>query len=69
MEKSVLFHEENAQLSRRFRQFFIGTQVAAFGGILNLAFFGNKLFDSENLLFFRFDLIAFVVGIGVTLLL
>ena len=66
LENSGLFQEDNQLVSIRFRQFFIGTQIAALGGIFNLIFFGDKLFGGQNLLFIRCDLIAFVVGIVIT---
>ena len=65
-EKSGLFQEDNKIFSDRFRQFFIGTIIAAIGGILNLILFGDQLFDSHNLLFFRLDFIAFIIGIVIT---
>ena len=66
MKKSGLFQEENSLLTGGFRQFFIGTQIAAVGGILNLILFGNKLIDSSNVLYFRLDFIAFVIGLFAT---
>jgi len=47
-EKSGLFQEDNKIFSDRFRQFFIGTIIAAIGGILNLILFGDQLFDSHK---------------------
>ena len=61
-----MFQEEDLLRTDRFQAFFIATAVAAIGGILNLTFFGNKLIDSENLLYFRLDFIALFLGICVT---
>ena len=66
MEKPDVPQAESPFLTSRFRQFFWGTQIAAIGGILNLIIFGEKLIDSERLLFVRLDLIAFVIGVIVT---
>ena len=66
MEKSGLFQEDNPLLSRQLRQFCIGTQIAAIGGILNLILFGESLMRGENFLYFRLDLIALVIGVIVS---
>ena len=66
VENPALFQEDNPILSVCFRQFFLGTQIAVMGGILNLIFFGDELTDSQNVFFFRLDLIAFIAGIVVT---
>ena len=66
MSKSGLFQEEDLLQTDRFQTFFIATIVAAIAGLLNLTFFGNKLFDNENILPIRLDFIAFVIGIGIT---
>ena len=69
VEKTGLFQDDNKIFSDRFRQFFIGTIVAAIGGILNLIVFADNLFDSQSLLLFRLDFIGFSLGIVITALL
>jgi len=66
MSKSGLFQEEDLLRTDRFQTFFVATIVAAIGGILNLTFFGNKLIDDDNILYFRLDFVAFVIGIIIT---
>ena len=66
VEKTGLFQDDNKIFSDRFRQFFIGTIIAAFGGIFNLIVFAENLFDSQNLLLFRLDFIGFSLGIVIT---
>lgn len=66
MKRIISLQEENPLLSDRYRQFFMGTQIAALGGILNLVFFGDKLVDSNNPLYFRLDCAVYMIGIGFT---
>jgi len=67
MGKLGLMLEGNSLLALQFRKFFWGTQVAAAGGILNLIFFGDNLAVSSNILFFRLDLIALLIGVIVSI--
>ena len=64
MDKPDLFQEKGLLFEDRLRRLFIGTQLAAVGGILNLAFFGNNLIDRSHSLFFRLDFLALVIGVA-----
>ncbi|MGB1311195.1 MAG: putative bifunctional diguanylate cyclase/phosphodiesterase [Leucothrix sp.] len=66
MDQLGLLQVENPIVNNRFRQLFIGAQLAAICGILNLTFFGNNLMDSGNPLFFRMDFVAYIVGVIIT---
>lgn len=66
MDKPDLFQEKGLLFEDRLRRLFIGTQLAAVGGILNLAFFGNNLIDRSHSLFFRLDFLALVIGVAIT---
>ena len=66
MDKLGIFEKENSLLSDRFKQFFIGTQIAAAGGALNLAFFGDNLTGRDQALYFRLDFIVLLIGVVAT---
>ena len=66
MQKVGLLRIDNPVPNDRFRQLFIGAQLAAVCGILNLTFFGSDVTSSSHALFFRPDLVAYLVGVIIT---
>ena len=66
MDKLGLLREGVPLHQHRLRQFFVGTQIAAACGMLNLLFFGSNLTSDEHFLFFRLDFIVLGVGLAIT---
>ena len=69
MEKLASQQQRKVLFTDYLRQFFWGTKLIALACILNITLFGSNVFSSDNVLFFRSDLVVFAIGVIATTLL